>query len=62
MPRAHSKVSKVKIINTNLRASMSDQRLEHLIKVSIEGDIANKVELDSLFELFKTSGNWKLAL
>ena len=59
MPRAHSKV---KIINTNLRASMSDQRLEHLIKVSIERDIANKVELDSLFELFKTSGNWKLAL
>ena len=57
--RAHSKV---KIINTNLRASMSDERLEHLIKVSIERDIANKIELDSLFELFETSGSWKLAL
>ena len=59
LPGAHSKVE---IINTNLHASMSDERLEHLIKVSIEGDIANKIELDSLFELFKTSGNWKLAL
>ena len=29
LPGAHSKV---KIINTNLRASMSDERLEHLIK------------------------------
>ena len=57
--RAHSKV---KIINTNLRASMSDERLEHFIKVSIERDIANKIELDSLFELFETSGSWKLAL
>ena len=57
--RAHSKV---KTINTNLRASMSDERLEHLIKTSIERDIANKIELDSLFELFETSGSWKLAL
>ena len=57
--RAHSKV---KMINTNLRASMSDERLEHLLKVSIERDIANKIELDSLFELFETSGSWKLAL
>ena len=59
MPGAHSKV---KITNTNLPASMSDERLEHLIKVSIERDIANKIELDSLFEIFKTSRNWKLAL
>ena len=57
--RAHSKV---KIVNTYLRASMSDQRLEHLIEVSIERDIADKIELDSLLELFKTSGNRKLAL
>eukprot|EP00794_Sanderia_malayensis_P009282 gene9282-10262_t len=57
--RAHSKV---KIINTYLRASMSDQRLEHLIKISIERDIAENIELDSLLELFKTSGNRKLAL
>ena len=48
LPGAHSKV---KIINTSLRASMSDERLEHLIKVSIERDIANKTELDCLFEL-----------
>ena len=59
LPGAHSKV---KIINTNLRASMSDEHLEHLIKVSIERDIANKIELDSLLEPFKTSRNWKLAL
>ena len=57
--RAHSKV---KIINTYLRASMLDQRLEHLMRVSIERDIANKIELDSLLELFKTSGNRKLGL
>ena len=57
--RAHSKV---KIINTYLRASMSDQRLEHLVKISMERDIADKIELDSLLELFKTSGNRKLAL
>ena len=54
LPGAHSKV---KTISTNLPASMSDERLEHLIKVSIERDIANKIELDSLFELFKTSRN-----
>ena len=57
--RAHSKV---KIINTYLRASMSDQRLEHLIKISIERDIADKIELDSLLDLFKASGHRKLAL
>ena len=39
-----------------------NQRLEHLIKVSIERDIADKIELDNLFELFETSGNRKLAL
>ena len=57
--RAHSKV---KIINTYMRASMSDKRLEHLIKVSTERDIADKIELDSLLELFKTTGNRKIAL
>ena len=41
---------------------MSDERLEHLNKVNIERDIANEIELDSLFELFETSGSWKLAL
>ncbi len=41
---------------------MSDQRLEHLIKISIERDIADKIELDSLLDLFKDSGHRKLAL
>ena len=57
--KAHSKV---KIVNTYLRASMSNQRLEDPVKISIERDIANGIELDSLLELFKTSRNRKLAL
>ena len=43
--RAHSKV---KIINNYLRASMSDDRLESLVRISIESDTADKIELDTL--------------
>lgn len=57
--RAHSKV---KIINNYLRASMSDERLENLVLISIERDIADKIELDSLLETFKLAKNRKLPL
>ncbi len=54
--RAHSKV---KLKNTYVRASMSDDRLENLIKISIERDIAEKIELDNLVDAFKTKTNRK---
>ena len=57
--RAHSKV---KIINNYLQASMSDERLESLVHISIEKDIADKIELNSLVETFRLSNNRKLPL
>ena len=57
--RAHSKV---KIINNYLRASMSDERLESLVQINTECDIADKIELDSLLESFKLAKNGKLPL
>ena len=57
--RAHSKV---KIINNYLRASMSDERLESLVQINTERDIADKIELDSLLESFKLAKNRKLPL
>ena len=44
--------SQVKIIHNYLRASMSDDRLESLVHISIESDIADKIELDTLLETF----------
>ena len=52
--RAHSKV---KLVNNYLRASMASDRLQDLIRISIERDIAEKIELDTLMINFKTSGN-----
>ena len=46
--------SKVKIINSYLRASMSDDRLESLVTISVERDIADRLDLDELVNLFKT--------
>ena len=57
--RAHSKV---KIINNYLRASMSDDRLESLVHISIERDIADKIELDTLVDTFRLAKNRKLPL
>ena len=57
--RAHSKV---KIINNYLRASMSDERLESLVQISIERDMADRIELSSLVDKFKTTGGRKLPL
>ena len=55
-------LSKVKIINNYLRASMSDQRLENLVHISIERDIADKIELDTLVDTFRLASNRKLPL
>ena len=58
--RAHSKV---KIINNYLRASMSDERLENLVHISIERDIADKIsELNTLVDTFRLASNGKLPL
>ena len=57
--RAHSKV---KIINNYLRASMSDECLESLVQISIERDIADKIELKTLVDTFKLASNRKLPL
>ena len=57
--RAHSKV---KIINNYLRASMSDDRLENLVHINIERDIADKIELDTLVDTFRLAKNRKLPL
>ena len=47
--RSHSKV---KLINTYLRAKMREDRLEQLVVISSERDIASLVELTSLQETF----------
>ena len=54
--------SKIKIINNYLRASMSDERLESLIQIAVEKDLADKIELGSLVDVFKTVKNRKLPL
>lgn len=57
--RAHSKV---KIVNNYLRASMSDERLESLVQISIERDVADKIELKTLVDTFKLASNRRLPL
>ena len=57
--RAHSKVN---IINNYLRASMSDDRLESLVHITIESDIADKIKLDTLVDTFRLAKNRKLPL
>ncbi len=54
--------SKVKIINCYLRAAIMPERLENLILISSERDIADRTELEKLVELFKLSNHQKLAL
>ena len=54
--------SKVKIINNYLRASMSPDRLEDLVQISSERDIANNIELSKLVEMFKLAKPRKLPL
>ena len=57
--RAHSKV---KIIHSYLRPAMMPERLENLILISSERDIADKIELEKLVKLFKLADHRKLAL
>ena len=54
--------SKVKIINSYLCASMSDDHLERLVHISIERDTADKIELDTLVDTFRLAKNRKLRL
>ena len=57
--RAHNKV---KILNNYLRASMSDDRLESLVHISIVSDIPDKIELNTLVDTFRLAKNRKLPL
>jgi len=41
---------------------MSDDRLENLVQISIERDMADRIELDSLVDKFKAAGSRKLPL
>ena len=54
--------SKVKIIKSYLRAAMSPDRLEDLVQISSERDIANNIELSKLVEIFKLAKPRKLLL
>jgi hypothetical protein len=45
--------SKVKIVNNNLRVAMSPDRLEDLVQISNERDLANNIELSKIVEIFK---------
>lgn len=54
--------SKVKIINNYLRAAMSPDRLEDLVQISCERDVAANIELSKLVEIFKLAKPRKLPL
>jgi len=51
--RTHSKVALVK---SAVRSSMGDARLEHLVTLNVEQDIATKLGLMSLVDAFKLAG------
>jgi hypothetical protein len=51
--RTHSKVALVK---SAIRSSMSDERLEHLVLLNVEQDIVTKLGLSSLVDAFKLAG------
>ena len=52
--------SKVKVISNNLRVAMSPDRLEDLVQISNERDLANNIELSKLVEIFKLAKPHKL--
>ena len=54
--------SNVKIIHNYLQAAISLERLEDLVQISSERDIADNVELSKLVEVFKQFNNRKLLL
>ena len=51
--QTHSKVARVK---SAVRCSMTDDRLEHLVFVNVEHDIAGSLGLASLVDIFKMRG------
>ena len=52
--------SKVKKQHNNLRVAMSPDRLEDLVQISKERDLANNIELRKLVEIFKLAKPHKL--
>ena len=54
--------SKVKIINNNWRVAMSPDRLEELVQISNERDLANNIELSKLVEIFKLAKSHKFLM
>ena len=54
--RTHSKVK------LSVRAAMLPENLEDLIQISIESDIADKIELGKLVEVFKLAKHRKIPL
>ena len=57
--RAHSKI---KIIHSYLRAKMTPERVEDLLIISTEREIADSIELDDVVEKFKLSHARRLVL
>ena len=57
--RAHSKV---KILNNYLRSSMSSDRLEDLVQICSERNIADTTELETLFDVFKLKSQRRITL
>ena len=54
--------SKVKLINNYLRTATSSERLEDLVEISCERDIADNIELHRLVEAFKLASERKIKL
>ena len=54
--------SKVKLINNYLRTAMSSERLEDLVEISCERDIADNIELHRMVEAFKLASERKIKL
>ena len=51
--------SKLKIIKTFLRSTMSQERLDELAPLSIEKDMLNKINYDNLINDFASEKVWK---
>jgi hypothetical protein len=54
--------SKVKIIKNNLRVAMPHDRLEDLVQIRNERDLANNIELSKLVEIFKLAKPYNLLI
>ena len=54
--------NKVKIIHNYLQAAMSPDRLEDLVQKSSKRDIADKIKLSKLVEVFKLANPRRLLL